>query len=352
MRLFDAFMFHGLLNPAALLLLAGALLLFVLEVTARAPGAVSLSTGESLKGHAGGTRIVLRRLPAVLRVVGLCLLIVALARPIKGLAVQKDSADIVDIMLCVDVSRSMRAADFVQQGQAMNRLDVTKQAVRDFIESRKNVPTDRYGLDRLGLILYAGYAWTQTPLTLDYDVLSHDLERAQIEGGSSQQGKNGTAIGSAIGLAVNKLRKSEAKAKIIILLTDGRNNAGELDPITAAQLAKEFNVRVYTIAAGSSDDVLVPVENFWGTSVQAAHLPIDEDTLRQIAGISGGKFYRATDVESLKGAYDEINQLETTEVELGDYYEYKDSFMPWAVAGTLAMLASVFGRRLWFEPIP
>ncbi|MBX7259629.1 MAG: VWA domain-containing protein [Candidatus Hydrogenedentes bacterium] len=352
MRLLESFVFHGLLNPAALLLLVGVLILFVFELVSHAPGAVSLSTGESLKRVSGGMRVTLRRLPAVLRVIALSLLIIALARPIRGLSVQKDSADIVDIMLCVDVSRSMRAADFVQQGQNTSRLDVTKQAVRDFIESRKNTPADRYGLDRLGLVLYAGYAWTQTPLTLDYDILSRDVERAQIEGGGGQQGKNGTAIGSAIGLAVNKLRKSEAKAKIIILLTDGRNNAGELDPITAAQLAKEFGVRVYTIAAGSSDEVLVPMENFWGTSVQAARLPIDEETLRSIADISGGKFYRATDVESLKEAYDEINKLETTKVELGDYYEYKDAFMPWAVAGALAMMASVFGRRLWFEPIP
>jgi len=274
-----------------------------------------------------------------------------LARPIKGLAVQKDDANIVDVMLCVDVSGSMRAMDFVLQGQRMNRLDVTKQAVRDFIESRKNVPSDRYGLDRLGLILYAGYAWTQTPLTLDYEVLTRDLERAKIEG-AGQSRKNGTAIGSAIGLAVNKLRKSEAKAKIIILLTDGRNNAGELDPLTAAQLAKEYGVRIYTIAAGSGDDVLIPVEGIFGSSVQAARVPIDEDTLRRIADISGAKFYRATDTESLKGAYNEINSLETTKVELGDYYEYKDAFMPWAIAGALAMLASVLGRRLWFEPIP
>ncbi|MFA6241657.1 MAG: VWA domain-containing protein [Candidatus Hydrogenedentales bacterium] len=351
MRLFEAYMFHGLMNPMALILLAGVALLCAIELAAHAPGAVSLSTGESLKRVSGGTRVMLRRLPAILRALALCLLVVALARPIKGLAVQKDSADIVDIMLCVDVSGSMRVSDFVLQGQSLNRLDVTKQAVRDFIESRKNVPTDRYGLDRLGLILYAGYAWTQTPLTLDYEILKRDLERAQIEG-SGQTKKNGTAIGSAIGLGVNKLRKSEAKAKIIILLTDGRNNAGELDPITAAQLAKEYGVRIYTIAAGSTDDVLVPVEGIFGTSVQTARLPIDEESLRRIAEMSGGKFYRATDVESLKGAYDEINALETTKVDLGDYYEYKDAFMPWAVAGTLVMLMSVFGRRLWFEPRP
>jgi Ca-activated chloride channel family protein len=349
MSLLHPFTFNALMNPGALLLLAGVVVLLVLEWAAKAPGAVNVSTGETLKRIHGGRNAAPRRLPAVLRAMGLSLLIIALARPLQGLAAQKDAADIIDIMLCVDVSGSMRVMDFAAGGRRLNRLDVTKEAVRDFIDSRKGATQARYGLDRVGLVLYAAYAWTQTPLTLDYGILERDLDRAQV---ATEAHKNGTAIGSAIGLAVNKLRNSEAKAKVIILLTDGLNNAGELDPLTAAQLAKEYGVRIYTIGAGSSDQVLVPTQGLFGPMLEPRNLPIDENLLKQIADTTGGKFYRAKDVETLHGAYDEINQLETTKVELGDYYEYKEAFIPWALAGALAVLASVLSRRMWFEPIP
>jgi len=344
------FTFSAFMHPAALSLLIAVCILLVAEFFSRAPGAMSLSTGETIariQGHHPG---ILRRLPAVLRALGLALLVVALARPLQGLSPQKDKADIVDVMLCVDVSQSMIVTDFRTRDTRMNRLDVTKVAVRDFIDSRKNRPEDRYGLDRLGLVLYAKYAWTQTPLTLDYAVLERDLDNAEIN--TRDQSKQGTAIGSAVGLAVSKLRKSEAKNKVIILLTDGRNNEGELDPLTAAQLAKEFGIRIYTIGAGSSDEVLVTSNTPFGPMPDIQTLPVDEDTLRRIADITGGRFYRATDLETLHGAYEEINELETTEVELGDYYEYKEAFVPWAALGALSLLASVFSRRYRFEPIP
>ncbi|MFO7975306.1 MAG: VWA domain-containing protein, partial [Candidatus Hydrogenedentota bacterium] len=259
-------------------------------------------------------------------------------------------ADVVDIMLCVDVSGSMAAQDFETRGARRNRLEVTKEAVRDFIASRKHKPQDRYGLDRLGLILYAGYAWTQCPLTLDYGVLERELDLAAID--ERDPRKQGTAIGSAIGLAVSRLRKSEADTKVIILLTDGLNNAGELNPITAANLANEYNTRIYTIGAGSQEEVLVPRRSLWGNVMMPAQMPIDEDTLQKITDITGGRFYRATDTKSLVGAYEEINQLEATEIEIGDYYEYEEGFFPYAVLGGLLMLAAVFMRRMWFEPIP
>lgn len=350
MNLSGLFSFNAIMYPAALLLLIGVLVLFIAELFARAPGAMSVSTGETLATIRGRHPGAMYRIPALLRAVGLALLVVALARPLQGLSPQKDKADIVDVMLCVDLSQSMSVTDFRTRDTRMNRLEVTKEAVRDFIDSRKNRPSDRYGLDRLGLILYAKYAWTQTPLTLDYAVLERDLENAEIN--TREQSKQGTAIGSAIGLAVSKLRKSEAKNKVIILLTDGRNNEGELDPLTAAQLAQEYGIRIYTIGAGSSDEVLVTSETLFGPMPDIRRLPIDEETLRQIADITGGRFYRATDLESLHGAYQEINELETTEVELGDYYEYKEAFMPWAALGAVALLASVFSRRYRFEPIP
>lgn len=344
------FQINTFMHPWLLLLAPLIVLLFVLECFARAPGAISISTGETLRRVASAKRAVLRRLPALMRALALLLLLVALARPLKGLQPRLDRADVVDIMLCVDVSGSMAAQDFESRGARKNRLEVTKDAVRDFIASRKQKPEDRYGLDRLGLVLYAGYAWTQCPLTLDYDLLDRELELASID--ERDPRKQGTAIGSAIGLAASRLRKSEADTKVIILLTDGLNNSGELDPVTAANLAKEYSIRIYTIGAGSQGEVLVPRRSLWGNVMMPAQMPIDEESLRKIAEITGGRFYRATDTESLIGAYEEINQLEATEIEIGDYYEYEEGFFPWAVFGGALMCAAVVVRRMWFEPIP
>ncbi|HOF40633.1 MAG TPA: VWA domain-containing protein [Candidatus Hydrogenedentes bacterium] len=338
------------MHPRLLLLAPLVILLLALESFARAPGTISISTGETLRRVGSAKRAVLRRLPAFLRALALLLLLVALARPLKGLQPRLDRADVVDIMLCVDVSGSMAAQDFESRGARKNRLEVTKDAVRDFIESRKQKPGDRYGLDRLGLILYAGYAWTQCPLTLDYGVLDRELELASIN--ERDPRKQGTAIGSAIGLAASRLRKSEARTKVIILLTDGLNNSGELDPITAARLAQEYGIRIYTIGAGSQGEVLVPRRSLWGNVMMPAQMPIDEESLQKIAEITGGRFYRATDTKSLIGAYEEINELEATEIEIGDYYEYEEGFFPWALFGGALMCAAVISRRLWFEPIP
>jgi len=148
------------------------------------------------------------------------------------------------------------------------------------------------------------------------------------------------------------LRKSEAKSRVIILLTDGRDNASKLDPISAAHLAQEYNVRIYTIGAGSKGDVLMPQQTIFGRIMQPAQMPIDEDMLRKIASVTGGAYYRATDTASLQDAYAEINKLETTEIELDDYYYHEEGFVPFAVMGAFALAGAIFVRRLWFEPIP
>jgi Ca-activated chloride channel family protein len=350
MSMFNAFLFSKLMNPWVLLLLLPVLAVFVLEVIARAPGAVSISTGETLARVRGMRREWLRRLPAILRMLGLALLVLALARPMTGFQLRKNRADIVDIMLCVDVSGSMRSVDFIAGGERRDRLFVTKQAVRDFLQNRKENAVDRYGLDRIGLVLYATYAWTACPLTLDYGVLERELDRVDID--VEDPKRNHTAIGSAIGLAVSRLTRSEAKSKVIILLTDGLNNTGELDPITAARLAKEYGIRIYTIGAGSTQGGIVPTQTLFGTFLQQTTEGIDEETLKKIASATGGKYYRASDTESLEKAYQEINQLETTQVDLDDYYEHRDSFVSFAVAGAALLLAAVFVRRQWFEVIP
>lgn len=350
MNILGPFAFERLMNPWFVLLLLGVIALLIAETFKRAPGTLTVSTGETFARIGGNARAVLHTLPTVLRAVGLALLVVALARPLSGIRPHIERTKVVDIMLCVDVSGSMRAMDFMESGKPRDRLYVTKQAVQDFIESRKYKSEDRYGLDRLGLILYAGYAWTQTPLTLDYGILERDLDLAEID--ESDRDKAGTAIGSAIGLAVGRLSKSEAESKVIVLLTDGRNNKGELDPLTAAQIASDYGIRIYTIGAGSGGEVLIPQQTIFGERLVPANIPMDEETLQKIAAKTDGRYYRATDTEALKEAYAEINQLEATEIEVGDLYDQDEAFVPWAVAGTLAIALSMFSRRMWFDPIP
>lgn len=343
------FSFDVLTHPWILLLLIGVLGLLAAEWAAQPAGAVTVSTGDTLARIRGKSKALLRRTPAILRAVGLAFLIIALARPLTGISPRIERADIIDIMLVVDVSGSMTQEDFIVGDRRRDRLYVTKEVVRDFIESRKAKSTDRYGLDRIGLILFAAYAWMQTPLTLDYGVLQHDLERVVIDENDDKSHR--TAIGSAIGLAVSKLSKSEAKSKVVILLTDGINNHGNLDPITAAQIAKEYGIRVYPIGAGAAGG-RVTRNTLLGPIVQTVGEPIDEASMKRIAEITGGKYYRATDMQSLRQAYEEIGRLETTEVELGDLYDYRDGFMPYALAGLAALSVSLLGRRQWFDPVP
>ena len=343
----NPFHFTELSHPWLLLLWLAVAVLFAVAIAAGAPGAWGMSTGESCARLAGrGRAEVMRRIPPVLRALGLGLLIVALARPLDGQRLQKDRANVIDIMLCVDVSGSMSQTDLEYGGASRSRLYVTKEVVRDFIASRKLRARDRYGLDRLGLVLYAGFAWTQCPLTLDYAVLEHELERARID--DQDPRKHGTAIGSALGLAVRRLSQSEAKSKVIVLLTDGLNNRGELDPQTAAHVAKDYGIRVYTIGVGSTQRTVLG-----GPALLMAQSdPIDEKSLQEIARITGGRYYRATSADLLRQAYDEISALEKTEIETGDYYEYEEAFVPYALLGGLLVLAALLARRHWFETIP
>lgn len=343
----STFHFTELSHPWMLLLWLAVAVLFAFEITAGAPGALGMSTGETCARLSGrGRAEVLRRIPPLLRALGLGLLVVALARPLDGQRLRKDRANIIDIMLCVDISGSMSQTDLEYAGANRSRLYVTKAVVRDFIASRKQRARDRYGLDRVGLVLYAGFAWTQCPLTLDYAVLEHELERARID--DQDPRKHGTAIGSALGLAVRRLSQSEAKSKVAILLTDGLNNRGELDPVTAAHVAKDYGIRVYTIGVGSTQPTVLGGPAL----LMARSEPIDEKSLQEIARITGGRYYRATSADLLRQAYDEISALEKTEIETGDYYEYEEAFVPYALLGGLLLLAALLGRRQWFETIP
>ena len=345
MSLLSLFQFDALSHPYVLLLIFGVVILLVLEITAKTPGAVSISTGEVLARIQNQKISLLRKLPPLLRAVGLTALIIALAGPLHGYQVRRDRANIIDIMLVVDVSSSMQERDFFEGGQPRDRLFVTKQVVRNFIESRRNRSSDRFGLDRIGLINYAGFAWTQCPLTLDYEILLRELGRTEI---MRDRRRDGTAIGSALGLAIQRLNKSAANSKVIVLLTDGLNNRGELDPISAAHIAAEFGIRVYTVGVGATKSGMSTGFGFLNRPVET----IDEDMLMEIADITNGRYFHASDTEGLQLAYNEIGKLETTEVEIGDYYEFRVAFMPYFLLGGLALLSSITLRRLFFESIP
>ncbi len=338
------FNYDGLAYPLLLWLSLGILALFFAEVFAKAPGAVRISTGELLaRLRQRRPDDMLRHIPAGLRLLGLFLLLMALAGPMRGYHVRPDRANVIDIMLCLDVSGSMRQQDFMIDGQPRDRMYVARESARRFVNNRRESQDTRFGLDRIGLILFAGLAWTQCPLTLDYDILDRELDNSDI----APDRKQGTAIGSALGLAVRRLSQSDAESKVVVLLSDGVNNRGELDPLDAARLAKEYGIRVYTIGAGAVEEVVVR-RGFFPMRTEA----IDEETLKEIAAITGGRYYLATDTEALIRAYEEIGALETTEVDVGDYYEARIEALPYMIAGALALLASVLSRRLWFEVLP
>ncbi len=250
------------------------------------------------------------------RLLALGLMIVALARPQSGVSSTDVESEGIDIILALDISGSMLAVDMTSERrgasrQDVDRLDVSKQAARDFIDGRQ--------ADRIGLVVFAGHALTQCPPTLDYQVLQQFL--AEVEVG---QIEDGTAIGTALVTSVNRLRESEAKSRVVILLTDGANNAGTVDPITAAKVAKAIGVKIYTIGAGREENARFPVETFFGRQYVRQYSPIDEETLEKIASIGDGRYFRATSPEKLTEIYKEIGEMEKTRVETKQYVEYSE----------------------------
>lgn len=260
-----------------------------------------------------------------LRLVGVACLVVALARPQQVEATSEIEASGIDIVLAVDVSRSMEALDFTLAGEPADRLEVAKSVIDRFVESRPN--------DRIGLVAFAGRPYLVSPLTLDHDWLRQNLERTTIG-----LVEDGTAIGTALASSTNRLRDPEAKSRIVVLLTDGVNNAGKVDPETAAEAARALGVRVYTIAAGTNGEAPVPVTDAFGQRrIVRAKVEVDEATLERVAAMTGGKSYRATDTDSLERIYEEIDRLEKRPIVATKYERHEDLFA-WALVPGLALL--------------
>ena len=254
----------------------------------------------------------------------LALVVLGLARPRLTDVVRETQVEVIDIMLVLDISSSMRAADFKP-----NRLEAAKKVARQFVLDR---PTDR-----IGLVVFAAASFIQCPLTRDTNVLLNLLDQVTIV----DKEYDGTAIGMAIANAINRLRDTPAASKVMILLSDGSNNAGELDPTTAAQLAKEFGIKIYTIGAGSRGLAPYPINDpLWGQRMVNVEVELDEETLRQVADITGGQYFRATDQESLAEIYRQINELERTEIEVNEYLNIQELY------GWFVIPASVLGLAL------
>ena len=309
-------------SPWFLLLALLAPVFVALYLRRRGRGASMLfPSGAALAGLPVGRKVRFRHAPFALLIFALVVLSIAAARPQSGRSHEVVKTEGIDIMLVLDISGSMAAEDF----RPHNRLTVSKKVIADFIAGRKG--------DRIGLVLFSGKAFTQCPLTVDYDVLSAFLERAEI--GLIE---DGTAIGMALATATNRLRDSEAKSRVIILLTDGVNNRGEIDPVTAATLAGAVGVKVYAVGAGTNGYAIVPVRDpVFGTRRARMKVEIDEQTLTQVAAETGGQYFRATDASSLEAIYERIDQLEKSTVELEHFTEYTEHYTPFALAGLFAL---------------
>jgi Ca-activated chloride channel family protein len=308
----------------------------------RKAAAVRFSNLDNLKRLRPSRSLWLRRLVQSLRLITVALLILAVARPQTGRKQTQVRTEGIDIVLVLDTSGSMQALDLDGDraiSRRRNRLQVAKAVVEEFVRKREN--------DQIGLVVFGDQAFTQCPLTLDHGIVATFLEQVDIGIAG-----DGTAIGSALGTAVKRLKDSAAKSKVIILLTDGRNNAGSLSPLKAAEVAKTFGTKVYAIGAGTLGKAPFLVDSFFGQQVVYQPVEIDEETLRRIALMTGGKYFRAEDREALASIYDEIDQLEKTEITTHTYMEYNERFRGFVLPALGLLLLEVFLLGTRFRKLP
>jgi Ca-activated chloride channel family protein len=276
----------------------------------------------------------LANIPAWLRIISIAFFIIAAARPQSFSSGENIYTEGIDIAMVLDISGSMLAEDFKP-----NRVEAAKKVIDDFIAGRTN--------DKIGLVIFSGESFTQCPLTIDYSVLRSLLK--EIHTGMIQ---DGTAIGNAIANGVNRLKDSKAKSKVMILLTDGVNNAGEIDPLTAAQIAQKFGIRIYSVGVGTIGEAPYPFQTPFGIRYQMVPVEIDENIMKQISGITEGKYFRATDNRKLVQIYEEIDRLEKTRVEVTSYRNAKELFYNWAFIGLFLLLADVGLSRTYLRRLP
>jgi Ca-activated chloride channel family protein len=279
-------------------------------------------------------KTIFRRLPFILRMFTIACLIVALARPQSRNDEELVSGEGVDIVLCIDVSGSMLAQDFTP-----NRLEAAKNVAAGFVDNRET--------DRIGLVIFSGESFTQCPVTTDRNIL-----KSQIFNVRSGLLEDGTAIGSGLATSVDRLKSSKSKSKVVILLTDGENNGGLIDPSTAKEIAKSIGVKVYTIGVGTEGSAPVPVQTPEGVVMQREQVNIDEKLLTEIAKETGGKYFRAMDNEGLKDIYTEIDKLEKSRVEVTALRRFNEQFFPFALAAAVLLVLEMILRFTVLRKFP
>jgi Ca-activated chloride channel family protein len=327
-------------DPAVFWLLLLLPLVFLIERSRRSGSSFTFSSGELLDGIKSTARVRLGKMLIVLKITALALMIIALARPQAILENSKTVSEGVDIVLALDTSTSMLAEDFMIGNRRINRYDLVKEVVKDFIKKRKD--------DRIGIVAFAARAYTVCPLTTDYSWLLENLDRVRVG-----MIEDATAIGSAIASSINRLRTSKTKSRIIILLTDGVNNAGNISPQVAAEAAKALKIKIYAIAVGTKGLSPYPLKDYYGRTVyKNIPIEIDEESLKKIADTTGGKYYLASDSEKLRRIYDEINRLEKSNIEHLGYREYSELFPFFLLPGLLLLAAEVLLSNTVFLKVP
>jgi len=317
-----------------LLLLLIPVIYWYLKEMYKSDASLQISTHRNIQQIRKSTKIKLLHLPFVFRVLVILMITIALARPQASNSWRTENTEGIDIMIALDISGTMMAEDLKP-----NRLEASKDVATEFILSRPN--------DNIGLVVFSGESFTQCPLTTDHAVLVNlfnGVEYGMIE--------DGTAIGLGLANAVNRIKDSKTKSKVIILLTDGSNNRGDIAPITAAEIAKSFGIRVYAIGVGSYGKVNIPVQTPLGMQYQLMDSEFDEKSLQDIAAMTGGSYFRATDNSKLRSIYQEIDQLEKTKINVKEYSKKNEEYYLFALFAFLFLLAEIVLRNTLLRKIP
>ncbi|MDD2247084.1 MAG: VWA domain-containing protein [Proteiniphilum sp.] len=317
------------------------LLLLLIPLTAwyvirlsKAQASFKLASLNAFKGLKPDLRVYMRHLPFVLRLISLSLIIIVIARPQSVNSWEETETQGIDIVMALDVSGSMLAQDLLP-----DRLQAAKKVASEFITDRKN--------DNIGLVIFAGESFTQCPLTTDHKVLLNLLN--EIEFGLIE---DGTAIGLGLATSVNRLKNSESRSKVVILLTDGTNNRGQIAPLTAADMARSYGIRVYTVGVGTKGMAPTPVNTPYGIRMQNMPVDIDEKTLTEIAAMTGGQYFRAQDTEGLRQVYDEIDEMEKYLISVQNVTRRQELFLPFALVAMGLILFELLLRRTLLRSVP
>jgi len=306
---------------------------YILKLRKKEP-TIRVSSTEAFSASGSSFKQRLRHLTFVIRMLIIVLLIIVLARPQSSSSKRTVRTEGIDICLALDISGSMLSEDFKP-----NRIEAAKKTAMKFIDERKN--------DRIGLVVFSAKSFTQCPITIDHDVLKN-----LFSGIKSGMIEDGTAIGMGLATSVDRLKDSKSVSKVIILLTDGINNTGMIAPMTAAEIAKNYKIRVYTVGVGTRGKAPYPMQTPFGVRYVNVDVEIDEPLLKNIAGLTGGKYFRATNNKALENIYQEIDKMEKIKIDESIFRRYTEEYLPFGIAAIILFIGELFLRFLFFRKLP